>query len=40
MNNLNVLFEKNKKLYKPLALIGIFVGTILGIYLITNGIIK
>lgn len=40
MNNLTSLFEENKKLYKNSALIGICVGAILGICLITNGIIN
>ena len=40
MNNLILLFEKNKKLYKNLALIRIYIGAFLGIYLITNRIIN
>lgn len=36
MNNLTSLFEENKKL----ALIGIYVGAILGIYLVTIEIIS
>jgi hypothetical protein len=40
MNNLILLFEKNKKLYKNLTLVGIYIGAVLGIYLITNGVIN